>query len=228
MVVIAALLGVLLMVFLYQGGSEEPEAGAEPEAATRLPDSRETQSLTLSRDEGASDSPREPQQDPSSARDTPSLALDQAQPELLEAASSGDAEAPPSGEQQEEPEQIEPPSEPAPESKTAPSSLPEVPEDERVLLSWRSSEYTLQLLGASSRDSVESYISSQPNADELLVFESRRNGKPWFAVVVGRYDSTSAARSAISELPSAQREAGPWPRSLAEIQEEIEALRDVN
>lgn len=55
------------------------------------------------------------------------------------------------------------------------------------------------------------------------MFKSKRAGKDWFVVVTGRFISSAQARQAIAKLPTAQRDAGPWPRDLKTIQAEIKA-----
>ncbi len=94
---------------------------------------------------------------------------------------------------------------------------------ERNLLNWKAGEYTIQLLGVSNQKAALDYIAAQPNKKELLMFKSKRAGKDWFVVVTGRFMSSAQARQAISKLPTAQRDAGPWPRDLKTIQAEIKA-----
>ncbi len=223
-VVVAALLSVLLMVFVYSGDSGPEREGEGGEAATRLSERRETQSLDISR-------AAQNDAQPARAAEEPEPRVDiEPDPLLNDAADDAD---PQSGAEAEAPErqtQADPDSsgeerEAVAEPEPEPQSLPDVPEDEQVLLSWRASEYTLQLLGAGSADSVRDYIDRQPNSGDLLFFEARRQGEPWFVVVTGRFDSSEQARAARAQLPSAQRDAGPWPRPLSEVQEEIEAVR---
>jgi len=236
-VVIAVLLGLLLMVFIYQGDSET----SEQESTTRLPESREAQTLTLSPNNEASngtglESSAEPESAVETVQRPESAAPEQALPESPspepsmeerpeisqpdEVSEPDEASAPAAGAET----QTEQPSSERPTVAQAPS-LPDIPEDEQVLLSWRASEYTLQLLGASSRASVDRYIEAQPNRGELLSFETLRQGKPWFVVVTGRYSSTESARAAINDLPEDQRKAGPWPRRLGELHGEIRERR---
>lgn len=94
---------------------------------------------------------------------------------------------------------------------------------ERTILSWKPSEYTIQLLGVSSEKAAQDFVAAQENRSDLLVFRSKRQGRDWFVVVTGRYASSAQARQAITRLPSVQRDAGPWPRDLKAIQNEIKA-----
>ncbi|WP_347331483.1 AAA family ATPase [Marinimicrobium locisalis] len=241
-VVVAVLLGVLLMVFIYSSGSDdEPEretlaaprdsqpvtlpAGDHPPGAARA-----DEQARLAEEEGNLIPP--PPEAPLRSSGSPEVQPDGAM--SASSASSAKASVPAEGGTAEEAtptrqSALAQSSSAASSTASAPkaSKLPEIPEDEQVILSWQPSDYTLQLLGASSRESVERYLSEQPNRTQLLSFESRRQGKPWFVVVTGRYSSSDAAREAVSQLPEAQRSAGPWPRPVEDIQAEIETLRDL-
>lgn len=94
-------------------------------------------------------------------------------------------------------------------------------EQEKTILSWGESEYTLQLVGLSSEKSALEYIAVQQNKKDLLLFKSKRLGKDWFVVVTGRYSSSAKARQAAQLLPEEQKKASPWPRELGVVQREI-------
>lgn len=93
--------------------------------------------------------------------------------------------------------------------------------DEKTILAWSSNQFTIQLIGVSSLKAAKEFVSEQTNASDLLIFKTRRAGKDWFVVVTGHYASNAKARAAILQLPAAQREAGPWPRHIKIIQDEI-------
>jgi DamX protein len=93
--------------------------------------------------------------------------------------------------------------------------------DEEKILNWSANQFTIQLLGVSSLKAAKEFVSSQSNARDLLIFKTRRAGKDWFVVITGHYPSNAQARSAINQLPAVQREAGPWPRQIKVIQDEI-------
>jgi DamX protein len=94
---------------------------------------------------------------------------------------------------------------------------------ERDILAWKPSEYTIQLLGVSSEKAARDFVAAQANKKELLVFKSKRQGRDWFVVITGRYASSAQARQAITRLPDVQRDAGPWPRDIKTIQSEIKS-----
>lgn len=128
-------------------------------------------------------------------------------------------------------EKLEPKPEPKPEViKPAPNKIVESASagvatglQERNILAWKPSEYTVQLLGVSNRKAALDYIAAQPNKKDLLMFKSTRQGRDWFVVITGRYNSSVQARQAIARLPAVQRDAGPWPREVKVIQTEIKS-----
>lgn len=99
--------------------------------------------------------------------------------------------------------------------------------DEQQLLAAPETAYTLQVLGVSSRSAAESFRQKQPNSRSLMLFEGRRQGKPWFVLVVGEFGDKTAARKGLETLPASQVKAGAWPRSYLSIQMEIKAVRGI-
>lgn len=236
-VVVALLLGFLLMMLLYRNGDDSDQQADSPETADdeQLVEAPQRQPLDLSKPgQDGQEEPPAPDSQESPSRQELDQEMESRQGDdqpdplalpspLQEPTQEPEADSEPVPQAEEVQSDSPQPREISPEPES--SHKPELPEDERILLSWNASDYTLQLLGASSRQSVLDYIERQPNKDRLLSFESRRQGKPWFVVVFGRYASSNAARAAIEQLPSAQRQAGPWPRDLGAIQEEIEDNR---
>ena len=94
-------------------------------------------------------------------------------------------------------------------------------EQEKTILSWNKSEFTLQVVGLSSEQAARDYIAEQSNKKDLLMFKSTRQGKDWFAVITGRYPSSDKASQAAQLLPALQKKAIPWPRDMKTIQKEI-------
>ena len=92
---------------------------------------------------------------------------------------------------------------------------------EKDILSWPQSDYTLQVLGSSSASQVRDFISRQANKDELRLVTTLRDGKDWHRVFAGRYATSAQASRAIKNLPKVQRDAGPWPRGLGSVQQQL-------
>ena len=94
-------------------------------------------------------------------------------------------------------------------------------DQEKIILGWGASEFTLQLVGLSNEKAAHDFIAEQSNKKDLLLFRSLRQGKDWFVVVTGRFPSSAKARQAIQNLPSIQIQASPWPREVKVVQQEI-------
>ncbi|WNO08189.1 AAA family ATPase [Teredinibacter sp. KSP-S5-2] len=95
--------------------------------------------------------------------------------------------------------------------------------DASYLMDQPPTYYTLQVLAASKKESLQDYIAKQPNKKDLYLYEGVREGKSWYVVVCGVYPSSKEAQKARDRLPAEQKKAGPWPRSLKSIQQEIAA-----
>jgi DamX protein len=218
---IAILGGVGLMTFLYSGGKDEPDRtqsipiSIEPPVVVPVPQEPPQESLgeaqqvatpepAATADLAVIDTPSAP------AMQTPSSSVASVEPEPLAVAPTV-AKRPSSHV-----------SSSTPAVAAAATGTRTYARDEETLLSWQPTDFTLQLLGVSTEKAAKDFIADQANRDDLLLFRTARQGKPWFVVVAGRYASAAEARSAISALPAEQVKAGPWSRGLKGIQEEIQ------
>ena len=98
-------------------------------------------------------------------------------------------------------------------------------DDERFLLSLPPSSYALQVLAASQIESLQTYVASQDNKQQLYIYQGLRKGKRWYMVVLAPYTSKNEATSAIKLLPEKQAKAGPWPKKISLVQSEIKTLK---
>lgn len=128
---------------------------------------------------------------------------------------------------------------PAVPKSPAPAAVaiePPAPERERVMLEGLTADeeslmklpqrgFVLQVLAANARESLERFVSEQPNRQSLRIYRSIRSGKSWFVVVEGYYADKDSAVAAISNLPNSQLKAGPWPKSVAAVKLEIAAFK---
>lgn len=94
-------------------------------------------------------------------------------------------------------------------------------DQEKIILAWDGSEFTLQLMGLSNEKAAHEFIAIQPNKKDLLLFKSLRQGKDWFVVVTGHFANSAKARQAVESLPDSQKKASPWSREIKVIQKEI-------
>ena len=93
--------------------------------------------------------------------------------------------------------------------------------DEEFLKALTQSDYMLQVMGSSSRESVALFIRRQENQQSLRMYSTLRSGKQWFVVVEGPYSSKAEARKSIAGLPKEQILLSPWPRSAYEISQDL-------
>lgn len=94
-------------------------------------------------------------------------------------------------------------------------------DQEKAILGWDSSEFTVQLMGLSNEKAAHDFLAAQPNKKDLLLFKTKRAGKDWFVVVTGHYPSSAKARQSIQNLTESQKKVSPWPREIKVIQSEI-------
>ncbi len=106
-----------------------------------------------------------------------------------------------------------------------PPSVKALNDSEVFLMAQNSDFYTLQVIAASKKASLDAYVARQANRDSLYMYRGTREGKSWYVVVQGVYSSRESSLKARSSLPSEQFKAGPWPRKLSAVQEEIEEFR---
>ncbi|AOV95682.1 hypothetical protein A9798_01105 [Edwardsiella hoshinae] len=81
------------------------------------------------------------------------------------------------------------------------------------------SHYTLQLSGASQPNTLNAFARRQ-NLSHYWVYETSRNGKPWYVLVSGSYATPSDARRAIASLPAEVQAMKPWARPLSQVQKD--------
>jgi septal ring-binding cell division protein DamX len=74
--------------------------------------------------------------------------------------------------------------------------------------------YTLQLIGARERRSIDGFLRRHRLQGDHAIHVGERLGEPWFAVLHGLYESRSAAMAAVAELPGKLPEQAPWVRRV--------------
>ncbi|MCP4596497.1 AAA family ATPase [Neptuniibacter sp.] len=90
-----------------------------------------------------------------------------------------------------------------------------------LLLKWKSSGYTLQMLGARSEESALKFIKNQKKPGDFHHFETVYKGAPWHVVVYGQYANRDIANSAIRKLSKELQKVKPWARSIKGVQIDI-------
>lgn len=82
------------------------------------------------------------------------------------------------------------------------------------------SHYTLQLSSASRADSLNAFARQQ-KLTNYQVYQTSRDGKPWFVLVSGNYASSAEAKQAISRLPAEVQAKKPWVKPVRQVQQDL-------
>lgn len=85
------------------------------------------------------------------------------------------------------------------------------------LASRKSDHYTLQLVGARERGSIEKFIRDHAIAAPYAIFSRDLGGRPWYSLVAGDYPDRAAAVAARARLPARLRGRDVWPRTFESI-----------
>ena len=82
------------------------------------------------------------------------------------------------------------------------------------------SHFTLQLSSASRSDTLNAYAKQQKLSD-YHVYETIRDGKPWYILVSGNYASSAEAKRAITTLPADVQAKKPWVKPVQQVQQDL-------
>lgn len=74
--------------------------------------------------------------------------------------------------------------------------------------------FTIQLLASQSKDDVVRYSKKHHLQGKAVYYLSNLNGKSWYVLVYGIYDSKAEAQAALNKLPASLREQNPWVKSM--------------
>jgi len=94
---------------------------------------------------------------------------------------------------------------------------------EQSLFDSPASNFTVQILGSRSEQSIMRFLEQNASLNGGGYFETRFEGEPWFVIVAGNYSERQFAEQAIARMPAEVRELQPWVRSLRDVQS---SLRD--
>lgn len=82
-----------------------------------------------------------------------------------------------------------------------------------------SGSYTLQLSSASRSDTLKAWAKKQ-NLSSYHVYETTRNGQPWYVLVSGSYSTPAQAKQAVSSLPAEVQAQKPWVKPVSQVKKE--------
>jgi len=89
------------------------------------------------------------------------------------------------------------------------------------IMAQQGSDYTFQLMGSWDHTEVIEFIEKYELSGELAEFESERNGRVWYALVYGVYDSKQIALQASSNWPEPLNTLPSWLRRFDSVQKQI-------
>jgi len=112
-----------------------------------------------------------------------------------------------------------------PEPVAEVSNSSELSSFEQNLLSYPSTNYTVQIVGSSSESSIQAFVPAAQLSSAAGYFETRLNGKPWYVVIAGNFSNKEAAAAFLLALPDSAKTSGPWVRSIRGIQSDIQKLQ---
>lgn len=95
--------------------------------------------------------------------------------------------------------------------------------DERSILSAPSDHYTLQLIGTSSKATLQKMIGANGLQHKAKVYHTTVKGKDFYGLVYGNYRSQAEARAAIARLPANLQQLKPWAKPYATVKASIKA-----
>lgn len=93
------------------------------------------------------------------------------------------------------------------------------------LQTWPDLGYALQVFGTHNAQRARKLVEQYYGETDLLFYETRHNGKPWYVVINGPYTGRQAAQENIRQLPDGLQRLRPWPRNIASIKSDIERYK---
>ena len=88
------------------------------------------------------------------------------------------------------------------------------------LKSAPSSNYTLQLSSSSNYDNLNGWA-KKSNLKNYVVYQTTRNGQPWYVLVSGVYASKDEAKRAVAALPADVQAKNPWAKPIHQVQADL-------
>ena len=83
-----------------------------------------------------------------------------------------------------------------------------------------SGHYTLQLSSSSNYDNLNSWA-KKSNLKNYVVYQTTRNGQPWYVLVSGVYSSKDEAKRAVAALPADVQAKNPWAKPIHQVQADL-------
>ena len=92
--------------------------------------------------------------------------------------------------------------------------------DVNSLKSAPGTHYTLQLSSSSNYDNLNNWAKKE-NIQKYVVYQTTRNGQPWYVLVSGVYATKDDAKRAVTALPADVQAKNPWAKPLRQVQSDL-------
>ena len=103
---------------------------------------------------------------------------------------------------------------------TAPAAGSKTAGDVGSMKSAPSGNYTLQLSSSSNYNNLNNWAKKE-KLEKYVVYETTRNGQPWYVLVSGIYASKDEAKRAVATLPADVQAKNPWAKPLHQVQADL-------
>lgn len=81
--------------------------------------------------------------------------------------------------------------------------------------------YTLQLLASANASDIKNYVTAHHLGSKAESYRTEYQGKSWFMLTYGHYNTAHDAELALHELPANLQHHQPWVKSVATIEKEV-------
>jgi DamX protein len=92
---------------------------------------------------------------------------------------------------------------------------------EAWVLEQQGTDYTFQLMGSWEKQEVYDFIDKYALNNDVAMFQSLRNGRTWYALVYGVYESKDTALAASKRWPAPLNTLPSWLRRFDSVQKQI-------
>ncbi|WP_455218154.1 SPOR domain-containing protein [Kaarinaea lacus] len=108
------------------------------------------------------------------------------------------------------------------ESESSPGTrTSDYSEHEKWILEQPESNFTVQLIATGNQVDLKRFIDENNLSESAVYYRTTRKNKDWYTLVQGSFDSPTAARASIAELPGNIQSLKPWVKPIAGVQEAL-------
>jgi len=79
------------------------------------------------------------------------------------------------------------------------------------------SNFTIQLMATGSESALKQFIQDNGLHNSAIYYKTQRDGKDWFTLIQGSFESHMQAHNAIKKLAPSLQAAKPWAKSIGDI-----------